>query len=155
MKKLKLEELPAEAHELADAAQREHLLLTRNGDPCAVVMGVINKDGEDFEYMTSPEFWQMIEERRREPTIPFEQLKMELAAKEALLRRFTMVIHWSDEHQAFVATLPEFGYKAAGRSYEEAAHNGQDALASLIETYEAKGRSLPESTKPDSPIGVA
>jgi hypothetical protein len=39
-----------------------------------------NKDAEDFHYMTSPEFWRMIEEARRMPTVPWEQAKKELLA---------------------------------------------------------------------------
>ena len=37
---------------------------------------------EDFRLEASPEFWRMIEERRREPTIPLEDLKAELFADE-------------------------------------------------------------------------
>jgi hypothetical protein len=32
--------------------------------------------------MTSPEFWRMIEEARRMPTVPWEKVKAELVADE-------------------------------------------------------------------------
>ncbi len=44
-----------------------------------------NKDAEDFQYMTSPEFWRMIEEARRMPTVPWEQVKEELLADAELV----------------------------------------------------------------------
>jgi predicted RNase H-like HicB family nuclease len=59
--------------------------------------------------------------------------------------RYSMVIQWSDEDQAYIVSLPEFqGCLTHGASYEEAARQGQDALESLIETYQAEGRALPE-----------
>lgn len=59
--------------------------------------------------------------------------------------RFSMVIQWSDEDQSFVVSLPEFGpyCKTHGTTYEEAVHNGQEVLDSLIATYEADKRPLP------------
>jgi len=55
-----------------------------------------------------------------------------------------MLIQWSDEDQCFVVTLPEFdGNKTHGDTYEEAARNAQDALESLIESYQAEGYPLP------------
>jgi predicted RNase H-like HicB family nuclease len=59
--------------------------------------------------------------------------------------RYSMLIQWSDEDQAYVVTLPEFhGCKTHGTSYMDAAKNGEDVLELLIETYQAEGRSLPE-----------
>ena len=58
--------------------------------------------------------------------------------------RYSMIIQWSDEDEVFVVTLPEFGgCMTHGDSYEEAARQGQDALESLIESYQAEGRPLP------------
>lgn len=62
------------------AAQMERVLVTQDGHPVALVIGMENKDAEDFHYMTSPEFWRMIEEARRMPTVPWEQAKKELLA---------------------------------------------------------------------------
>ena len=64
------------------AAQKERIVITRDGEPLAVVIGMENKDAEDFHYMTSPEFWRMIEETRRMPTIPLDKVKAELFADE-------------------------------------------------------------------------
>lgn len=35
-------------------------------------------DEEDRAYINDPEFWKMIEERRREPGIPWEEAKKQL-----------------------------------------------------------------------------
>src|SRR4029077_18352489 len=66
MKEVALEQLTEGTGELFETAQRERVLVTRNGLPFAVVVGIENKDEEDFRLESSPEFWQMIEERRRE-----------------------------------------------------------------------------------------
>ena len=56
-----------------------------------------------------------------------------------------MEIHWSDEDQAFVVTLPEFPVcQTHGGTYAEAAKSGQEVLDLLVETYRAEGRALPE-----------
>jgi predicted RNase H-like HicB family nuclease len=59
---------------------------------------------------------------------------------------YSMVIQWSDEDQAYVVTLPEFGpySRTHGDTYEEAARNGREVLELLIQTYQAEGQPLPE-----------
>jgi antitoxin HicB len=70
---------------------------------------------------------------------------------------YSMVIQWSDEDKAFIVSLPEFGpySKTHGATYEEAAKNGQEALESLIEAFEADGQPLPEPAKFGSPVSVS
>jgi antitoxin (DNA-binding transcriptional repressor) of toxin-antitoxin stability system len=82
MKEVTIEQLPHEVGQLFDSAQSERVLVTRNGKPIALVVGVEHKDEEDYRLELSPEFWRMIEERRREPTIPWEDLKAELFPEE-------------------------------------------------------------------------
>lgn len=55
----------------------EAIVVTKAGRPCAVVHG-LNYDDEQFELVDSPKFWTMIEQRRREPTIPWEVAKQQL-----------------------------------------------------------------------------
>jgi prevent-host-death family protein len=62
------------------AAQEGRIIFTRNGEPVAVLIGMENKDAEDFQYMTSPEFWRMIEATRRMPTVPLKDVEAELFA---------------------------------------------------------------------------
>ncbi len=59
--------------------------------------------------------------------------------------RYSMEIHWSNEDQVFVVTLPEFPVcQTLGATYEKAAKAGQEALESLVEAFLAEGRALPE-----------
>ena len=61
--------------------------------------------------------------------------------------RYTVIIQWSDEDQAYVVSLPEWGTsgKTHGATYEEAARNAHEVLELLIETHEpAKDGPLPD-----------
>lgn len=61
------------------------------------------------------------------------------------MNRYSMLIQWSDEDQAYVVTLPEFPLcRTHGATYDEAVKHGQEALASVIESYLEDGLPLPE-----------
>jgi predicted RNase H-like HicB family nuclease len=48
-------------------------------------------------------------------------------------KRYSMIIQWSDEDQAYIVTVPELpGCITHGNTYEEAARQGQDAIESWI-----------------------
>lgn len=70
--------------------------------------------------------------------------------------RYSMLIQWSEEDRAFVVSLPEFGSyaKTHGRTYEEAAKKGHEALASLIAAYKVEGKALPSPAKPGSLVSA-
>jgi predicted RNase H-like HicB family nuclease len=61
-----------------------------------------------------------------------------------------MVIHWSDEDQAYLVTLPEWQDRLIGPAvthgdtYEQAARHGREVLDMLIEDALASGEPLPE-----------
>ena len=82
MKETTIEQFERDPRSVVDASQRERIVLTQDGTPVAVVMGLKNRDAEDAALETSPEFWRMIEERRRRPTRPLDQVKAELFADE-------------------------------------------------------------------------
>jgi antitoxin HicB len=72
------------------------------------------------------------------------------SGRAADVRHYSMVIVWSDEDQAFLVHLPEwergenvFGPVTHAETYEEAAKNGQEALASLIASWQDLGWELP------------
>jgi len=67
MKVLAMREAKAELSATLDEAQKERVLITRKGKPCAVVIGVEGRDFEDLLLMSNPKFWQMIEASRRNP----------------------------------------------------------------------------------------
>jgi predicted RNase H-like HicB family nuclease len=61
--------------------------------------------------------------------------------------KYTMMIQWSEEDQPYLVHLPEFPWQqfiTHGNTYEEAARNGQDAIAGLIEVLQNNGQPLPE-----------
>ncbi len=58
--------------------------------------------------------------------------------------KYSMMIEWSDEDDAYIVTLPEFPKnRTHGATYEEAARNGQEVLEILIEMYRTDDRPLP------------
>jgi prevent-host-death family protein len=62
---------------LVDEAQEGRILVTRYGRPAAIVIGVGDYDMESLLTASDPAFWQMIAERRREPTIAWEDIQKE------------------------------------------------------------------------------
>ena len=58
--------------------QTERVVVTRRGEPAAVVFGVEGKDWETVVLETSPAFWELVEARRREPTLTTDELERRL-----------------------------------------------------------------------------
>lgn len=80
MKEATLEEFLRDPQAFVRAAQQERVLVTQSGKPLAMVIGLENKDAEDWQLEASPEFWQMIEQRWHPPTRPLEVAETELFA---------------------------------------------------------------------------
>jgi hypothetical protein len=60
-------------------AQRDRVLLTRQGQPVALLVGVDGMDEEQVRLSSSPQFWKLIEESRRQKTISREKLEQRLS----------------------------------------------------------------------------
>lgn len=61
--------------------------------------------------------------------------------------KYAMVIQWSEADQLYLVHLPEFPWQqfvTHGKTYQEAAQKGQDALEGLIAVLEANNQPLPE-----------
>ncbi|MBI2822705.1 MAG: hypothetical protein HYX74_10815 [Acidobacteria bacterium] len=56
-------------------AQHERIVITRNGKPVALVVGVAGLDAEQLELGSKPAFWELITHRRRQRTITRAQLE--------------------------------------------------------------------------------
>jgi len=56
-------------------AQDDRVLLTRDGRPVAVVVGLSGLDYEQLAFGLSEDFWKLIAARRREPTISRSELE--------------------------------------------------------------------------------
>ena len=58
---------------------------------------------------------------------------------------YSMVIEWSNDDRLYVVTVPELpGCQTHGSTYEEAVHQGQNAIESWIDAARADGEQLPE-----------
>jgi antitoxin (DNA-binding transcriptional repressor) of toxin-antitoxin stability system len=56
-------------------AQRERLVLTRNGVPVALLVGVEGLDEEQVQLGASEDFWELIAERRRQKAVSRAELE--------------------------------------------------------------------------------
>jgi hypothetical protein len=60
------------------SAQQEQILITQNNRAIALLMGLENFDPEQWHLQLSPEFGQMISDRRKRSTIPLSLVEAEL-----------------------------------------------------------------------------
>ena len=56
-------------------AQHERIVITRNGKPVALVVGVAGLDADQLELGSDQAFWEWITQRRRQRTITRAQLE--------------------------------------------------------------------------------
>ncbi len=83
MKRVALEQFPKEIAELFVSAQHERVVVMRDGQPYALLVGLESKDEEDLELEFSPGFWRMVEESRRSTaSVPLKDVMDELEAEE-------------------------------------------------------------------------
>jgi prevent-host-death family protein len=67
-----------------DEAQHDRVLITRNGKPSAIVIGVEGREFEDVLLMSNPRFWQMIEASRKNPKVySMDQVREYFAQKDS------------------------------------------------------------------------
>jgi antitoxin (DNA-binding transcriptional repressor) of toxin-antitoxin stability system len=59
-------------------AQRERVVITRNGKPIALIVGVEGMDEEQLELGSSDKLWTLIEKRRKERTISRPELEQKI-----------------------------------------------------------------------------
>lgn len=59
-------------------AQSERVIVTRGGDPIALVVGVQGLDEEQIALGASDRFWRLISERRKEKTLSRASLEDKL-----------------------------------------------------------------------------
>jgi prevent-host-death family protein len=75
VKTITVRELQESIKEAVDSAQEDRVIVTRRGEPAAVLVGVEGKDWETVVLETSSTFWDLIEKRRRESTLSTEELE--------------------------------------------------------------------------------
>ena len=59
-------------------AQRERIVLTRNGKPVALIIGVEGMDEEQLQLGSSDKFWRLMAERRTQKTMTRAQLEQSI-----------------------------------------------------------------------------
>ena len=59
-------------------AQRERIVLTRNGKPVALIIGVEGMDEEQLQLGSSDKFWRLVAERRTQKTMTRAQLEQSI-----------------------------------------------------------------------------
>ncbi len=77
MKTVDAAQFAANVKQYLQESLTEAIVLTQAGKPCAVVHG-LDYDEEQMHLINSAEFWTMIQERRKGPTIPWEIAKQQL-----------------------------------------------------------------------------
>ncbi len=78
MKTVTARDLQKKVKECMDLSQEDQVVITRHGKPAAVLVGVEGRDWEDLVLQTSPAFWELIEDRRKQRTISLTELKSRL-----------------------------------------------------------------------------
>ena len=78
MKTVSVRDLQKSVKQVVDSAQTDRVIVTRRGEPAAVVLGVEGKDWETVVLEISPAFWELIGSRRREPTLSADELEHRL-----------------------------------------------------------------------------
>jgi predicted RNase H-like HicB family nuclease len=63
--------------------------------------------------------------------------------------RYSMLIEWSEEDQAYLVTLPEWADRVVmpathGSTYSEAVQHGQEVLEMLVNSAKQYGEPLPQ-----------
>ncbi|MBW4666016.1 MAG: type II toxin-antitoxin system HicB family antitoxin [Cyanomargarita calcarea GSE-NOS-MK-12-04C] len=62
-----------------------------------------------------------------------------------MILRYEIILHWSEEDQAFIAEVPELpGCAADGETYQEALQNVEVIMQEWIETADELGRAIPQ-----------
>ncbi len=65
-------------------------------------------------------------------------------SEHAEAQRYSMVIEWSDEDVAYIMTVPELpGCMTHGATHAEAVRQGEDAIATWLDTARAHGDPVP------------
>jgi antitoxin (DNA-binding transcriptional repressor) of toxin-antitoxin stability system len=59
-------------------AQQERVVITRNGKPVALIVGVEGMDKEQLQLGSSDKFWKLVEKRRKDKTVSRAELEQRL-----------------------------------------------------------------------------
>jgi hypothetical protein len=77
-----LDRLEENIQKVIEEAQSERIFVMKDGKPVAVVFGLEMYDAEDWGYMSSKRFWEMIRDSRDRDTFPLANVREELLKDE-------------------------------------------------------------------------
>ncbi len=80
MKTISVRDLQKRIRSVMEAAQSDQVVITRNGEPIAVVLGVEGADWETVVVETNRSFWKQIAKRRNQKTISLSEIRERLGA---------------------------------------------------------------------------
>jgi len=75
---IKIELQQATLDTCVNDAQRERIILTRNGKPVALIIGVEGMDEEQLQLGSSDKFWRLIAERRGQKTLSRAEIEQRI-----------------------------------------------------------------------------
>lgn len=78
MKTISVRDLQKKIRECVDTSQTDQIVITRHGKPAALMIGIEGTEWETLVLETNTKFWELIQERRKQPTISFEELRNRL-----------------------------------------------------------------------------
>lgn len=80
MKTIGVRELQKRIRECVEASQAESVVITRNGKPASIVIGVEGSNWEDLVLQANPAFWSTLRERRMEKSISADEMRRRVLA---------------------------------------------------------------------------
>ena len=87
MKFVSVRDAKAHLSDCLDASQGESVVVTHHGKPKSIVIGVEGYALDEVVLMLNPDFWELIESRRRQPRSSLEDFEKELTSKGSPRRR--------------------------------------------------------------------
>jgi len=75
MKTIGVRDLQRRIRECVETSQAEGVVITRNGRPASLVIGVEGTSWEDLVTQSDPLFWRLLRERRREKSISAAEMR--------------------------------------------------------------------------------
>ena len=78
MKTISVRDLQKRIRSVMETAQKDQVVITRKGEPIAVVVGVEGADWETVAVETSRSFWKEIAKRRKQKTISLSEIRERL-----------------------------------------------------------------------------
>lgn len=83
MRTINVRDFQKKIRETVETAQTERIVLTRHGEPVALVVGLEGMEWEDVVLQTSRPFWKLIEKRRRQKTVTLQEMRARLERRGA------------------------------------------------------------------------